>query len=251
MCAGRTCGHDGMIGPLQAMRNRHVSRCQIDQAAGNEEWRDAARPPLFQHDSSLGNAGETTDPGPDHHPGIDLILMGYRLPAGVGERLLGGCNRKDDEVIDLALFLRLHPLVGVEAIARTVAARNLAGDLGRQIGDVERLDAPCPAVAIDQASPGRLDAASERRHHAKPCDDDASHLRLHRARSAKVEAGFATSCDSWSKPACTSTALPRAAMVPLTSAKADPPATARSVPDNAATSPRLYVGDAAGRQGKR
>src|SRR5262245_44586764 len=110
--------------------------------------------------------------------GAHLVVVGRRLPACILERLARGTHGEDDEIIDLALFLRLHPLVGIEAAVRAIATRNLTGDLRRQIGNLEGLDAPCPAVAVDEALPGRLDAASERCHHAEPCDDDASHLRF-------------------------------------------------------------------------
>src|SRR5262249_59420622 len=67
-------------------------------------------------------------------------------------------------------------VVGIETAVRGRAGGNVTGDLRRQMGNVEALDAPCPAVAVDEALPGRIDAASERRHHAEPCDDDASHV---------------------------------------------------------------------------
>src|SRR5438034_7158202 len=52
----------------------------------------------------------------------------------------------EDEIVDLALLLGFHPLVGVEGAVATVTARNLAGNLGRQVGDLEALDASCPAL---------------------------------------------------------------------------------------------------------
>src|SRR6516165_793168 len=172
----RTGGYHRVIGPLQAVRNRHISRRQVDQTAGDEERRHAPRPSLLQYDGSFGNAGETSDTGPDHHAGARLFVVARRLPARILERLARGAHGEDDEIIDLALLLRLHPLVGIEAAVRAITTRNLAGDLRRQIGHVEALDAPCPAIAVDETLPGRLNAASERRHHAEPCDDDASHI---------------------------------------------------------------------------
>src|SRR5262245_46785942 len=193
--SGRTGGHHRVVGSLEAVRDRHISRREIDQPTRNEERRDAPRPPLLQHQRGLGNAGETADPGAGHHPGADLLCAGRGLPGGIVERLVRRPHGKDDEVVDLPLLLRLHPLVGIEAAVRAVPARNLAGDLRRQIGYVEGLDPSCPAVALDEPLPRRLDAASERRHHAESRDDDASHLRLHRARSVKVEAAFASERD--------------------------------------------------------
>src|SRR4029077_5834233 len=151
---------------------------EVDQAAGNEERRHPPRPPLLERDGRVGNAGKTADARADHPARLDLILVAGRLPACVIERLARGTQGEDDEVVDLALLLRLHPMVGIEAAVRAVAARNLASDLRRQIGYVEGLDAPRAAVAVDEPLPSRLDAAGKRRHHAEPCDDDASHLRL-------------------------------------------------------------------------
>src|SRR5262249_56405819 len=94
------------------------------------------------------------------------------------ERLARRTHGKDDEVVDLALLLRLHPLVGIEAAVGAVAARDLTGDFGRQIGDVEALDPACAAFALEQALPARLDAAGERRHHADPRNDDTPHHKL-------------------------------------------------------------------------
>ena len=89
-----------------------------------------------------------------------------RLPAGIVERLRGRAHREDDEVVDLALLLRLHPLVGIEGAVGAVAARDLAGDLGRQIGDVEGVDPPRAALALDQP---RARSARRRRRAASPC----------------------------------------------------------------------------------
>ena len=96
--------------------------------------------------------------------------------AGVRERLSRGRNRVDDEVVDLALFLRLHPGVGVKRMRIVAAARNLAGDLAGQVGDVERFDPTGAAASFDETRPRRLDAAGERRHHPHPRDDNPSHF---------------------------------------------------------------------------
>ena len=46
--AGRTRGDHGMIGALKRMGDRDVTRCQVDDAAGNEERRNAPRPAVAQ-----------------------------------------------------------------------------------------------------------------------------------------------------------------------------------------------------------
>src|SRR5262245_49856123 len=177
MRSGRTRCYHRMVGPFQAVRNRYVARCEVNQATGNKERRDPPRPSLLKRDRGFCNAGKTADAGPDHHSRFDLVVMAGGLPTRIIERLARGAHRKDDEIVDLALLLRFHPMVGIEATVGAVATWNLTSDLRRQIGHVEILDAPRSAAAFDEAPPGRLDAASERRHHAEACDDDASHLR--------------------------------------------------------------------------
>src|SRR5439155_7137569 len=104
-------------------------------------------------------------------------LIGRGLPAGVIKRLACGAHRVEDEFVDLALLLRLHPLIGIEGAVAAVAARNLSGDLARQVGDVEAFDPPRPALPLDQPAPCGFDAARQRRDHAEPCDHDPPHLR--------------------------------------------------------------------------
>src|SRR6202034_1140798 len=92
------------------------------------------------------------------------------------KRLTRGAHGKDDEVVDLALVFRLHPLVGVEGAARAIAAWDHASDLAGKIGNVERLDLPGAAFAVQNAFPGGLDATAKRRDHAKARDDNPPHL---------------------------------------------------------------------------
>src|SRR6185312_14894047 len=96
----------------------------------------------------------------------------------VVERLARRTHAEDDEVVDLALLFRLHPLVGIVGAVRAVAARDHAGDLGGDVGDLEGIDLLGAALALDQARPGRFDAAAERRDHSHSGDDDTSHDRL-------------------------------------------------------------------------
>ncbi|MEY9197925.1 hypothetical protein ABIA16_003041 [Sinorhizobium fredii] len=46
-------------------------------------------------------------------------------------------HRVDDEGVDLALLLGLHPVVGIEGAVGSVAERNAAGDLGGEVLDLE------------------------------------------------------------------------------------------------------------------
>src|ERR1700733_14968832 len=99
------------------------------------------------------------------------------MPVGIVERLLRRAHREDDEIVDLALVLVLHPLVGIEGAVAAVAAGHYAGDAAGQIRHVERIDLFGAAFAVEDALPGRLDATAEWRHHAKARDDNPPHIQ--------------------------------------------------------------------------
>src|SRR4030088_2267121 len=98
------------------------------------------------------------------------------MPIGVIERLARGTHRKDDEIVDLALILRLHPLIRIECAVAAVAPRHHAGDPAGQIGDVKRVDLFGAALAVENPLPGRLYATAEWRHHAEARDDNPPHI---------------------------------------------------------------------------
>src|SRR4051794_29358795 len=98
------------------------------------------------------------------------------MPAGIIERLLRCAHRKEDEIVDLALVLGLHPAVGIEAAVAAVAARHHAGDAAGQVRHFEGIDFFRAAFALEDAFPGRLDATAKGRHHAESRDDNPPHV---------------------------------------------------------------------------
>src|SRR5512147_798161 len=162
------------------MLDRDIARGEIDQAPWDEERAHPPWPLLGEEERCFFDALQSADARANQHAGPDLILVSGRLPAGVGERLLGRAHRIDDKVIDLALLFRLHPIVWIEGAVAAVAARDLAGDLAGEIGDVEILDALGGILAGGQPLPGDFHAAAQRRKKTKTCDDDTSHLTLSR-----------------------------------------------------------------------
>src|SRR5664279_3907054 len=98
------------------------------------------------------------------------------MPIGIVERLARRTHRENDEIVDLALVLRFHPLVGIEGTVAAVAARDHAGDPAGQIGDVEGIDLPGAALAVEDALPCRFDATAKWRHHAEARDDNPPHI---------------------------------------------------------------------------
>src|SRR5262249_38822490 len=148
-----------------------------DDAAGDEERRHAARAALMQRHGGFADPFDAADPRADHHSALELILVALRFPSGVVEGLAGSAHRVGDELVDLALLLGFHPLVGVIGAVRAVAARDRAGDLARHVGDVERFDFARAAFAGEEPPPRWFDAAGERRDHTHSGDDDAPHLK--------------------------------------------------------------------------
>ena len=130
MRAGRAGRHHRMVRSLQAVLDRDIAGSEIDQAAGNEERRHLARAALLQEDRGVGDAGQAADAGADQGAGGACApLRSSGCQSASSSAWLRRAHREDDEVVDLALVLRLHPLVGIEGAVRAVAARDHAGDL--------------------------------------------------------------------------------------------------------------------------
>src|SRR5690606_5324191 len=71
----------------------------------------------------------------------------------------------------------INPLVGVEGAVRAVAARDLAGDLRRQVVGAETRDGAGAGLAGQQRRPAFLDAAGQRCNQPQPGDDYSAHAR--------------------------------------------------------------------------
>lgn len=166
MRAGRAGGDDRVVRAAKLMADRHLARGEVDEATGNEERRDTARTLVAQRVAAFDDAFETANARADQDAGGDLVLVVLRLPAGVGQRHVGSGHRVDDERIDLALFLRLHPVVGIEGCVGAVTEGNATGDLGRKVLDLEFGYLARSIVPCKQARPRRLSSATQGRYHA-------------------------------------------------------------------------------------
>jgi hypothetical protein len=173
--AGRTGGDHGVIGPFKRMRDRHIARGEIDEPAGNEEWRHPPRTAVTKRNGRFRDSLDAADSGTDQDATDDLIVIIARVPVRIVKRLRRRRHGKNDKVVDLALLFGFHPVVGVETAGGTIPARDLTGNLAGEIRDVEFVDALDAALPGDQPLPGLLDSAAERRHQTKTCDDDPSH----------------------------------------------------------------------------
>ena len=112
-----------MVWTLQMVSDRNVPAHQIDEPAGNKERRDAARSPLMQCHRGVVDASEAADSRADQDACLNLLLVGPGAPIRVAQRLRRGAHAVDDEVVDVALFLRLHPVVGIKPVGNGAAAR--------------------------------------------------------------------------------------------------------------------------------
>ena len=143
------------FGPLKRWRMLTCPETRLISATGDEKRRHAARPAVAQQDGCVGNRLQAANARPDHHAGAAAGRFILRRPARITDRLFGGGNAIQDEVIDLAGFFRFHPVIGVETAIRPVAARHFAGIGGGQMAGVEPGDRPGPGLAGQQAPPGR------------------------------------------------------------------------------------------------
>ena len=155
------------LGPFEIVSDRDLAAHQIDEPAGNEKRRDAARSFFMQGHGGVVDAAKSADSRADQDPGLDLLLIGLGRPFGVAQRLRRGAHAVNDEVVDPALLLGLHPVVGVEGVGR-VSTRHLRGDLAGQVRNVEVLDPRRPPTRWPEAG-----ATSPRRRKpsGSPCQD--------------------------------------------------------------------------------
>lgn len=126
-----------MVRSAQLVADGDLAGNEVDQTAGNEEWRNAARTLVAQRITRLDNAFQTTNAGTDQNACRDLVLVRFGMPTGIGKRHVGGGHAIKDERIDLALFFDFHPVVGIEGAVGAIADGNAAGDLGWQVFDFE------------------------------------------------------------------------------------------------------------------
>ena len=161
-----------MVGSLEAVLDRDIPRRQVDQTARNEERADPFWAFFLKQDRGVGDAGQTADAGADEHTGVDLLFARISFPAGVFQGLIGGGNRIDYKVIDLALILVLHPIVGIEVAVGQAALGDEVRDLAGDIRDFKFADPACATFAFKQPRPRRLDATTERRDQPETRNND-------------------------------------------------------------------------------
>src|SRR5579883_2458906 len=117
---------------------------------------------------------QSPDAGANQHGSSIPILLACRMPACVVKGLIGSRHCEDDEIINLALFFRLHPIVGIEfALAGT--SLDEAADLTGDVRHVKLGDAPRTALSRNEVGPGGFDAAPHGRNQAHARNNHPPH----------------------------------------------------------------------------
>src|SRR5690606_33224550 len=175
MSARGAGSNDRMVRPLQPMADGHLARNQVDDVAWDEEGRDPARPALVEAKRVFGDALDAANTGADHHAGGAAVGFGLGLPSGIFQGLIRGGYAVENEVADLAQFLRLQNRFGIDRAAGSVSPRNDMRDLAGQIINLESGDPARGAAPGQQLLPAMLEAHAERRKESESGYDDTPH----------------------------------------------------------------------------
>ena len=166
------------LGPLSLWRIETWPDARLISRPGMKNGLIRRGPAVTQGQRGFVDAVDPADAGTDQHAGGAPIVLVLGMPVGVVQGLVGRGHRIDDEVVDLAGFLRLHPVVGIELAFGGRAARDLAGDLAsevinRKVGHPYRA-----ALALEQIPPSGFHSATKRRDHPQTSDDNPSHMTI-------------------------------------------------------------------------
>jgi hypothetical protein len=175
-CApGGTRRHHRVVRPLEAIADRHLPRDQVDQRARNEERRHPPRPLSFSVMEVSAMDESPPIPDPIRQP-VRSWLSDRLASTRILDRLIGGGHAIEDELVDLAGLLRLHPVVGIEGAVGAVAALHFAGIGRSKSGRVEPRDGPRPGLPGQKPRPGFLDTRRQRGHKPQPRHNHSPHV---------------------------------------------------------------------------
>ena len=163
--AGGAGRDHGMVRAFEPMLDRHIAGGEIDQAAWNEERAHPPRALLGEEQRSLLDALQAADARADQDAGADLIFIGGRLPAGIGQGLRRRGHRIDNKVVDLPLLFRLHPIVRIVAAVEP-SPRGIWQATWQERSETSKFSTRLAALwPGEQPFPCGLDAAAKRRNH--------------------------------------------------------------------------------------
>jgi hypothetical protein len=174
MRPGRAGRHHRVVRALEAEADGDVAGGEVDQPAGNKERADAARALFVEDDRRFIDAAQTADARADQRTGPFRLVAGLRFDTRVVDGLLGGGHGIDDEGINLALILHIHPVVGIELALRGVPEGHAMGDLAGDIINLEVVDAPGAALTGKDVRPSGFYATAQGADDTHSGDDDTA-----------------------------------------------------------------------------
>ena len=164
--ARRAGGHVGDVRALEVLHDRELARGHVDDAARNEEGRDAARTALVAGLVVRADERKAADARTDGAAAFRRELVGD-LEAGVFKRHDAGGDAEVNEAVEAAHFLDAEVLARIEVL-------HFAGDLAAEGGGVESGDAVDAGLAFEGGLPARGDVVADRRNHTETGNDNTT-----------------------------------------------------------------------------
>ncbi|MNV14581.1 hypothetical protein D3C71_1052680 [compost metagenome] len=103
---------------FEAMADRDLSRCEVDEKRRDGEGRKTAHTALIDGADGFGDGRKAANAGCDDRRGSQPVLVRRRFPVRLREGFFGGRQCKDDEPVDLALVLLSEDRIRIEAAFR-------------------------------------------------------------------------------------------------------------------------------------
>ncbi|MNS72848.1 hypothetical protein D3C72_1062680 [compost metagenome] len=179
--AGRAGRHGREVRALQAVIDRQMARDHVDDRARNEERRNPARAAIGQLHLRSFDHRQAADAGANQHADALGVLLGH-FQAAILQRLGTRRDTEMDKRIHTGGFLRRNIFLDVETL-------HFTGKMDGERGVIEFGDGGNAGLAGNQVGPAFGNRVSDRRHKAKPSDDDATtaHYDFLRVREAELD----------------------------------------------------------------
>ena len=174
MRASGAGGHDRVIGTFQAIFDADLSRNQVNQAAVDEVWRNAARAFLGQHQRFAFNTRKPANARTNRTARADFFFLAHVGEAGIFQCLSGGIDAVDDERIDLPLNLVVNAQIRIKA-PWMILGLHFARDMAFLVAGVEAGDTRCAGFRGKQICPSGFNICPQRRNQTQTGDDDTTH----------------------------------------------------------------------------
>ncbi|MNL60353.1 hypothetical protein D3C87_1841530 [compost metagenome] len=128
----------------------------------------------MQRNGGIIDAADAADARADQNACAFLVFLGFWFNPGILDGLGGSGHGVDDEIVDLALFLGFHPLVGIVLAIGIIPAGQPMRDLARDVIDLEFVDTLGSTLACQDIGPSGLHSATKGRDKPHSGDDDST-----------------------------------------------------------------------------